>query len=44
MIAELAWPLPAPDDRVEWSIWSTAVDTLGDVRAFGFVWVPFIQL
>ncbi|CAM9579397.1 unnamed protein product [Ascophyllum nodosum] len=24
--AEMAWSLPAPDDRVEWSLWTSAVD------------------
>ena len=24
---EMAWSLPAPDDRVEWSLWTSAVDS-----------------
>ncbi|CAM9430404.1 unnamed protein product [Scytosiphon promiscuus] len=25
--AEMTWSLPAPDDRVEWSLWTSAMDT-----------------
>lgn len=30
--AEMTWSLPAPDDRVEWSLWTSAMDTSAAVR------------
>lgn len=30
--AEMTWSLPAPDDRVEWSLWTSAMDTTAAVR------------
>lgn len=33
--AEMTWSLPAPDDRVEWSLWTTAVDTTSAVSTAG---------
>lgn len=29
---EMTWSLPAPDDRVEWSLWTSAMDTSAAVR------------
>ena len=34
--AEMTWSLPAPDDRVEWSLWTSAMDTSAAVRFFFF--------
>lgn len=31
--AEMTWSLPAPDDRVEWSLWTSAIDTSAAVSA-----------
>lgn len=31
--AEMTWSLPAPDDRVEWSMWTSAIDTSAVVSA-----------
>lgn len=30
--AEMTWSLPAPDDRVEWSLWTSAMDTSAAVQ------------
>lgn len=30
--AEMTWSLPAPDDRVEWSLWTSAMDSSAAVR------------
>jgi len=32
----LVWPLPNPDNRVEWSIWTTPIDPVANVLREGF--------
>jgi hypothetical protein len=41
VVLRMSWTLPAPDDRVEWSIWSTASD--GDGAQFRENFMPLVS-